>query len=136
MINIRLMKETDLMNLKDFEVLFNSLHKNAVKYIVERDNEFEGFIVINMISAMNEYKLGKLFFDFKNIDTYSLINEEFETILHTQIVDNYFIKMTCDLDIRDNLKIGFLKEHRFVENKNDGSLVELKMTKPIFLQRS
>ena len=71
------------MNLKDFEVLFNSLHKNAVKYIVERDNEFEGFIVINMISAMNEYKLGKLFFDFKKIDTYSLINEEFETILHT-----------------------------------------------------
>lgn len=136
MINIRLMKETDLMNLKDFEVLFNSLHKNAVKYIVERDNEFEGFIVINMISAMNEYKLGKLFFDFKKIDTYSLINEEFETILHTQILDNYFIKMTCDLDIRDNLKIGFLKEHRFVENKNDGSLVELKMTKPIFLQRS
>jgi len=136
MLNLRLMNDSDMNELKDFNVLFNSLHKNAVKYSVIRDNNLEGFIIINLVSAMNEYKLGKLFFDFKNIDTYDLIHEEFDEFLHSQIMDNYYIKMTCDLDCRDLLKINFLKNHKFVENKNDLSLVEMKITKPIFLQRS
>ena len=136
MLNLRIMNDFDLKNLKDFDVLFNSLHKNAVKYIVEKDKTYEGFIVIDMISAMNEYKLGKLYFDFLNLDTYDIISEEFEEFLKSQIINNFYIKMTCDLDLRDNLKINFLKNHKFIENKTNYQLVEMKITKPLFLQRS
>ena len=136
MIKLREYNENDLSILKDYKALFNLLNKNAIKYVILKDDVISGFIVLDFITAMNEYKLGKLYFDFLDESLFDLINDLFDSLLKEFIINNSYLKITCDLSASDINKIEFLKEHNFIENKNQDNIVELKITKPIYLERN
>lgn len=86
-------------------------------------------IAFKIISMLNEYKLASLHFISDN--EASLI-EGLEILLEHQILKNSMLKITA---YPKSEKEVFILEHLgFVKNKQDGNIIEYKITKPIYMK--
>lgn len=121
--------------LPEFNNSFSSLDKYALAYSITIDNKIVGYIVLDRISQMNEYKLGKLYIKALDNSLYSVIDNEFDTLLENFINKEFYLKITIDIDKSDFFKTNFIKKHYFVLNKENENNNEYKITKPIYLER-
>lgn len=128
----RVEKNSDI--LAKFEGISISLDKYALTFNIIEENEILGFIVLDRISQMNEYKLGKLYIEVYNNNVYDALNNEFDLLLSDFINKEFYLKITTDVNINDTYKRDFLKSHLFVINKENETNVEYKITKPIYLE--
>lgn len=121
--------------LSKFNNSFGSLDKYALAYSIILDNNIVGYIVLDRISQMNEYKLGKLYIKALDDCVYSAIDNEFDNLLENFINKEFYLKITIDIDKSDLFKTNFIKTHYFVLNKENENNNEYKITKPIYLER-
>lgn len=128
----RVEKNSDI--LAKFKGISISLDKYALTFNIIEENEILGFIVLDRISQMNEYKLGKLYIEVYNNNVYDALNNEFDLLLSDFINKEFYLKITTDVNINDTYKRDFLKSHLFVINKENETNVEYKITKPIYLE--
>ena len=112
-----------------------SFDKYALAYNIVDEEEILGVIVLNRISQMNEYKLGKLYIEVYNNSVYSSLNNAFDVLLSDFINKEFYLKITTDVKINDTFKRDFLKNHSFVINKENETSIEYKITKPIYIER-
>lgn len=118
-----------------FKELCVSFDKYALAYNIVDASEILGVIVLNRISQMNEYKLGKLYIEVYNNNVYDELNNAFDKLLSDFINKEFYLKITCDVNTNDIFKRDFLKKHSFVINKENETSIEYKITKPIYLER-
>ncbi len=121
-----------LSNYGDF---FSRLDKFALNFVIIHEDNVLGFITLDRISQMNEFKLGKLYLEVFTKEVYTLINKEFEKLLERFIEKEFYLKITSDLEKNDANKAEFLTKHGFVLNKKNNEYNEYKITKPIYLER-
>lgn len=133
------MEILDLNNFDELNELYHSLnHERDVSYTFKRDGKALGYVVIKIISQMNEFKLGKMLIKFEDESNDEVV-ELFNDFLRSQIIDNYMLKITTDIEEDKTNTIELLKKLGFIYDtkttKVDG-FTPLKITKPIFLERS
>ncbi len=133
------MNVVDLNQFNELDEVYRNLNlKRDVAYTFKSGSEAKGYIVIKIISQMNEYKLGKMLIKYED-DFDKEIIDLFNEFLHTQIIENYMLKITTDIEEDKTNTIELLKKLGFIYDdkatKVDG-FIPLKITKPIFLERS
>ncbi len=121
-----------LSNYGDF---FSRLDKFALNFVIIHEDKVLGFITLDRISQMNEYKLGKLYLEVFTREVYNLIDDEFEKLLERFIEKEFYLKITSNLERNDANKAAFFTKHGFVLNKENNEYNEYKITKPIYLER-
>ena len=92
-LTLREMRESDL-SYKDLKVYHDTLNKDKdLKFTLEKDNLVVGYILIHIVTSMNEFKLGNMILDFDKEHRKEFI-ELFKDFLHSQIIDNSMLKIT------------------------------------------
>jgi len=136
------LKEMDVIDLDTFtelKTVYNSLNlKRDVKYTLFKDNERVGYVIIRIVTQMNEFKLGNMLIEFTDVEEAEFV-DLFNDFLKSQIIDNYMLKITTDINESETNKIELLKKLGFIfdeKGKKTEGFVPLKITKPIFLERS
>ena len=136
-LTLREMRESDL-SYKDLKVYHDTLNKDKdLKFTLEKDNLVVGYILIHIVTSMNEFKLGNMILDFDKEHKKEFI-ELFKDFLHSQIIDNSMLKITTLVRNEKKEVIEVLKESGFILDdkvKTTDSITALKITKPIFLER-
>lgn len=136
-LTLREMRESDL-SYKDLKVYHDTLNKDKdLKFTLEKDNLVVGYILIHIVTSMNEFKLGNMILDFDKEHRKEFI-ELFKDFLHSQIIDNSMLKITTLVKNEKKEVIEVLKESGFILDdkvKTTDSITALKITKPIFLER-
>ena len=136
-LTLREMRESDL-SYKDLNVYHDTLNKDKdLKFTLEKDNLVVGYILIHIVTSMNEFKLGNMILDFDKEHRKEFI-ELFKDFLHSQIIDNSMLKITTLVKNEKKEVIEVLKESGFILDdkvKTTDSITALKITKPIFLER-
>ena len=136
-LTLREMRESDL-SYKDLKVYHDTLNKDKdLKFTLEKDNLVVGYVLIHIVTSMNEFKLGNMILDFDKEHKKEFI-ELFKDFLHSQIIDNSMLKITTLVRNEKKEVIEVLKESGFILDdkvKTTDSITALKITKPIFLER-
>ena len=133
------MKDNEFKLFDDIKDLNSSLSKRDTKHILYCDNEPKGYFIIKVISQMNEFKLGNLLFDFNDSLNETILMDLINDYLHTQIIDNYVLKIITSINIQETNKIELLKKLGFIEDlkaKEIDGYLNMKLTKPIYLERN
>ena len=136
-LTLREMRESDL-SYKDLKVYHDTLNKDKdLKFTLVKDNLVVGYVLIHIVTSMNEFKLGNMILDFDKEHKKEFI-ELFKDFLHSQIIDNSMLKITTLVRNEKKEVIEVLKESGFILDdkvKTTDSITALKITKPIFLER-
>ena len=128
----RIEKNSDI--LSKLSTKSDTFDKNALFYSIVDEQKLLGYIALNRISQMNEYKLGKLYIEVFNNGVYDDLDKEFDILLENFINKEFYLKITIDIEKTDVFKKDFIKKHSFVINKENDENFEYKITKPIYLE--
>lgn len=135
MLKIDELDKNDL-KLVNYKSIIDSLDKFAITRGIYKDNELIGFVILDRIGQMNEYKLGKLYIELFNNEDYGLIHDEFDSLLDYFINKEFYLKIVIDVLNDEGNKLSFIQKHNFVLNKENEANKEYKITKPIYLERN
>ena len=125
-------KSLEIGTLKSgaFTSLIESFKRGSVFFEVLQASESKGIIGLELISQMNEFKLMRLHFQLEP----EAFDEAIKGLLDYAINEYFVLKIVCELN--DEALINSLLKNGFVINKNlEDGLVEVKITKPIYLGR-
>ena len=128
----RIEKNSDI--LSKLSTKLDTFDKYALFYSIVDEQKLLGYIALNRISQMNEYKLGKLYIEVFNNGVYDDLDKEFDILLENFINKEFYLKITIDIEKTDVFKKDFIKRHSFVINKENDENFEYKITKPIYLE--
>ncbi len=132
------MKDNEFELFDEIKDLNSKLTKRDTKHILYCEDKPKGYFIIKVISQMNEFKLGNLLLDFDSSVDLEILSDLIDDYLHSQIIDNYVLKIITSINCQETKKIELLKKLGFIEDlktqKVDGYL-NLKITKPIYLER-
>ena len=128
----RIEKNSDI--LSKLSTKSDTFDKYALFYSIVDEQKLLGYIALNRISQMNEYKLGKLYIEVFNNGVYDDLDKEFDILLENFINKEFYLKITIDIEKTDVFKKDFIKKHSFVINKENDENFEYKITKPIYLE--
>ncbi len=134
MLKIDELDKNDL-KLVNYKSIIDSLDKFAITRGIYKDNELIGFVILDRVGQMNEYKLGKLYIELFNKEDYELIHDEFDSLLDYFINKEFYLKIVINVLNEDDNKLSFIEKHNFVLNKENEDNKEYKITKPIYLER-
>ncbi len=136
-LTIREMNDIDL-DYKDLKKYHDTLNKDRdLKFTLTKDDKVVGYILIHIVTTMNEFKLGSMILDFDKEEALEF-EELFRDFLHSQIIDNSMLKITCLIKSENKHILSLLKNSGFIVDdkvKTTDSIEALKITKPIFLER-
>lgn len=136
-LTIREMNDVDL-DYKDLKKYHDTLNKEKdLKFTLEKDGKVVGYILIHIVTTMNEFKLGNMIVDY-NKEEQAEFEELFKDFLHSQIIENSMLKITCLVKNENKHILDLLKNSGFIIDdkvKTTDSITALKITKPIFLER-
>lgn len=134
-LTLREMKNIDL-DYKDLRKYHDTLNKERdLKFTLSNGSCVVGYILIHIVTTMNEFKLGNMILDFDKEEA-SEFEELFKDFLHSQIIDNSMLKITCLVKSENKHILTLLKNSGFIVDdkvKTLDSIEALKITKPIFL---
>lgn len=120
-------------NLHD---LVRGFNKASIFYEIKNNAEVVGIIGLEVIQAMNEFKLAKLHFEVNSED---YLDEALKSLLDFAIKDYYTVKIISVIDpdnakaIRALLRAGFILNRTLEIDEKDYE--EYKITKPMYLGR-
>lgn len=136
-LTIREMNDIDL-DYKDLKKYHDTLNKDKdLKFTLTKEDKVVGYILIHIVTTMNEFKLGSMILDFNKEEALEF-EELFRDFLHSQIIDNSMLKITCLVKSENKHILSLLKNSGFIVDdkvKTTDSIEALKITKPIFLER-
>lgn len=136
-LTIREMHDIDL-DYKDLKKYHDTLNKERdLKFTLTKEDKVVGYILIHIVTTMNEFKLGNMILDFDKEEEAEFL-ELFRDFLHSQIIDNSMLKITCLVKSENKHILSLLKNSGFIVDdkvKTIDSIEALKITKPIFLER-
>lgn len=122
--------KTDL----DFFNKIESFNNASLLFEVIANNKLEGYLVLEVVQAMNEFKLARINLC---INDESIIDDVIASITDYAVKEYFTVKIIVHLSPLNDKLINSFLNNRYIFNKSledkEGSLVEYKMTKPIYL---
>lgn len=107
-----------------------TISRGSIYFAILKDSQLVGLIGLEVIGAMNEFKLAKLHFEGNEED---ILDEALSGLLDYAINDYYVLKIITHLEKDNQQTINILKKNGFIYNKDEAQKAEYKITKPIYL---
>lgn len=122
-----------LIKSSDFFKDITNFEKGSIYFEILKNNKLEGLIGLEVIGAMNEFKLAKLHFSCSDA---AILDEALAILLDYAINDYFVLKIISHLDNQNEKAADLLKQKGFILNQElTDNVHEYKITKPMYLRK-